>query len=107
VRKREDLVQKIAFIYEMSGDSLKRVDMEVVPAFLVDTVDAKQADPPLVDLPLQRAHHTAVFVFKEPAHGRGKNKDGGSGMTEAKELHVSTETGTVPAMVFAVHVAVG
>jgi len=107
MRKRQDLVQKITFICEMTRDSLKRVGVEVVPAFLVDTVNAKQADPSLIDLALQRAHHTSVFVFKEPAHGRGKNKYGGSGVTEAKELHVPTEAVTVPAMVFAVHVAAG
>jgi hypothetical protein len=107
MRNRQNLVQKITFICEMTRDSLKGLDVEVVPAFLVDTVNAKQADPSRIDLALQRAHHTAVFVFKEPAHGRGKNKYGGSGVTEAKELHVPTEAVTVPAMVFAVHVAAG
>ena len=83
--------QQIVVVLEMSPGAGSGVETLVVPAFVMDVVEAEQLDPSLFEMVGQDLVHVAVPPFvTAPQCGR-KGQDPGTGVAEDFDVHLPAQ----------------
>jgi hypothetical protein len=88
-----DLVHDVLLILDLTGDSPTWRDVAVVPAFVVDRVDAVELKVAVFELVVDGVDHAAIFKLEETALGGGKDNRWKTCVSEDEQLHISSEGG--------------
>lgn len=97
------LVDDIAVVLEVSVRAPLRAGAVVVPALVVNAVDAEYLQPAVFNVARKNVNQATIFPVEKPAHRGRENYDARAVMTKGQQLHISTETGAVPLMILSIH----
>src|SRR5687767_12528192 len=78
----------------------------VVPALMIDRIDANQLDFPALDPVGQRSHQTKIFVLSETSPRGGEKQNRSPRPPEPQELHRPVEEMAVPDLIVTLHAAI-
>src|SRR4051794_7408906 len=101
--ERQHFIEYIALVLIVAVKPTARVCPTGIPAFGINTVQADQLHPALLDMVRQRADHATIFVFKKTALRCWKYYHWSAGVAEHQQFHGTVERGAIPAMIRAVH----
>ena len=101
--KGHHLSGHITIIVLVAAVAVGRRQVEIVPGFAVDAVDAEQLDPPAIDEGTNGADHAHSLIVEIAPPGTGEDDEGDPPVAVDLDGHLPAETGAVPAVFFSVH----
>src|SRR5258706_6117912 len=101
--RRQDLVDEVPLVREVPPGAVLWRRRPVVERLAVHRVDAPELKPARVDARCHVRHDAEVLPLVEATHRAAKDKDRRAAIAEDEQLHVTSERGTPPLSVLAVH----
>lgn len=101
--QRQHLVEDIVLQSGMPANTLGRMAVETVKAVCRQALDAIKLEMAGLQFLGKARDQAELLIFEKAPFPRRKNQHLGAGMAENQHLHVSMQTLTVPAEIFAVH----
>src|SRR5207302_957057 len=99
----KDLLDEVPLVREVSSGAVLRGGRLVVERLAVDRIDAPELQPARVDPRRHVRDKAEVLPLIEAAHRGRKDEDRSATVAEDEQLHVTTEGGTPPFAVLALH----
>jgi hypothetical protein len=98
-----DLPENILLVLLVPYDPVTGRAPVTVETLGIDTVDAAELEPAVVDLIPDRVNKAPVFIIIEPANSGRKYNYSGSTPTVLEQFHITTKMRAVPFVIFPVH----
>jgi hypothetical protein len=92
VDKRENFARHVVVVLRLEPAAMEGVCSFVIERIALDSVDAKNPDPPLVEVRAKGADHALAFLLMFVAAARREGEDGQTVMAVNGDAHVTIKT---------------
>ncbi len=99
----KQLVQEIRVVLQVAPRAGARMERLVVPALVMDLIDAVELDPAVLEVIPEHLVHPAVSPLVAVAHRRGEGEHSSARVAEDLDRHRPIESLAVPRYVLVMH----